>query len=116
MEFVSEIGKQQWYKHGESSLNQGYVTSMKWYDENTLALSLSNGTLQMNDLRMKQGTGDQCVCSPCSLATKVDGAIWDTALWRGSAGVLIVSAEDSGRITLFDPRMAGVEPYVLMVN
>ena len=45
VEFIGEIGKQQLYKPGGSSLNMGYVTSLKWYDENTLALSLTNGTI-----------------------------------------------------------------------
>jgi WD40 repeat protein len=45
VEFITEIGKQQFFKPGGSSLNLGHVTSLKWYDENTLALSLTNGTL-----------------------------------------------------------------------
>lgn len=104
-EFISEIGKNQLYKHGGSSLNMGHVTSIKWYDENVLALSMSNGTIQFNDIRIKQGTAEDSVCSACSLITKVEGAIWDTALWNSPSGVMLVAAEDSGRVTLIDPRM-----------
>ena len=45
VEFVTEINKSKLYKPGGSSLNQGYVTSLKWYNENVLALALTNGTL-----------------------------------------------------------------------
>ncbi len=45
VEFITEINKTKLYKPGGSSLNSGYVTSLKWYDENTLALALTNGTL-----------------------------------------------------------------------
>ena len=115
VEFITEIGKDQLNKNGGSSLDLGYVTSMKWYDENVLAMSLSNGTIQMNDIRIKQGQGADSICSPNNLTSKTVGAIWDTALWRESSGVKIISAEDSGRITLTDPRMAGSEPIVLTV-
>ena len=94
----------------------GYVTSLKWYDENVLALSLTNGTLQFNDIRIKQGSGDQTFCSGCSVVSKVDGPIWDTALWRSQSGVNFICAEDSGRVTLVDPRMAGVVPFELFVS
>jgi WD40 repeat protein len=45
VEFIAEIGKQQLYKPGGSSLNIGEITSLKWFDENVLALSLTNGTI-----------------------------------------------------------------------
>ena len=116
VEFITEIGKAQLFKPGGSVLNQGYVTALRWYDENTLTLSLTNGTLQFNDIRIKQGKGDETLCSACSLVAKVEGPIWDTALWRNQAGVNIICAEDSGRVTLVDPRMAGKDPIVLTVN
>jgi WD40 repeat protein len=116
VEFITEIGKAQLFKPGGSVLNQGYVTALRWYDENTLTLSLTNGTLQFNDIRIKQGKGDETLCSACSLVAKVEGPIWDTALWRNQAGVNIIFAEDSGRVTLVDPRMAGKDPIVLTVN
>lgn len=53
VEFITEIGKSQLFKPGGSALNIGYITSLKWYDENVLALSLTNGTLQFNDIRIK---------------------------------------------------------------
>lgn len=115
MELITEIGREQLFKVGGSSLNKGQITSLKWYDENVLALSLTNGTLQLNDIRIKTGK-DDTLCSPCTLAAKVDGAIWDTALWRASSGVMIIAAEDSGRVTLIDPRNAGAEPIVLTVR
>jgi hypothetical protein len=109
VEFVTEIGKSSIYRANGSSLNLGHYTSLKWFDENTLAMSLTNGTLQMNDIRIKQGEGDTSICKESQLAYKVKdgGAIWDTALWRGASGVMIVCAEDSGKVTLVDPRNPG---------
>jgi hypothetical protein len=93
------------------------VTSLKWYDENVITFSSSNGTLQLNDIRIKQGSAIETVSSNCSLVSKAEGAIWDTALWRNGTTTMIVSAEDSGRITLSDPRMLeGVVPIVLTVS
>ena len=45
VEFLTEIGKTQLYKHGGSTLNIGQISSLKWYDENVLAMSLTNGSL-----------------------------------------------------------------------
>jgi len=50
------------------------------------------------------------------LITKVDGPIWDTALWKASSGIMIIAAEDSGRVSMIDPRMAGAEPLILTVK
>lgn len=114
-ELVTEIGKQQFHKVGGSTLNLGYVTSLKWYDENVLALAFSNGTLQLNDIRIKQGTGEST--SACSLLWNSEGGpIWDIDLWRDQSGVKIVTAEDSGNVSLIDPRMASAAPIVLTVS
>lgn len=115
VEFIAEIGKTQLYKPGGSSLNIGSVTSLKWYDENVLALSMTNGTIQLNDIRIKQSGESETVCNACTLVSKVDGPVWDTALWRAASGVMLVTAEDSGRLTLVDPRMTA-HPLVLAVS
>lgn len=88
----------------------GYVTSMKWFDENVLALSTSSGALLMNDIREKTGTGDTSKCKKCTKLWTVDGAaIWDVALWRDQSGVKLITADDSGAVSLIDPRMDSVQ-------
>lgn len=73
---------------------------------------MTNGTIQLNDIRIKQSGDSETVCNACSLVSKVDGPVWDTALWRAASGVMLVTAEDSGRLTLVDPRMTA-QPLVL---
>lgn len=118
VEFVTEIGKSSLFRVNGSGLNLGYYTSLKWFDENTLALSLSNGTLQMNDIRIKQGEGDTSMCKESQLSYKIKdgGAIWDTALWKDASGVKVICAEDSGKITLIDPRNTEQAPITLIVS
>jgi hypothetical protein len=53
VELVTEISTGALHRLNGSSLNLGTITSLKWYDENTVALSLTNGTLQLNDIRLK---------------------------------------------------------------
>lgn len=53
VELVTEISAGALHRLNGSSLNLGTITSVKWYDENTVALSLTNGTLQLNDIRLK---------------------------------------------------------------
>ncbi len=45
VQYIAEIGKQQLFKPGGSLLNIGEITSLKWYDENVVAFSLTNGTV-----------------------------------------------------------------------
>jgi hypothetical protein len=106
VEFITEIGKQQ-LKTCASGLNIGHVTSLNWYDENVLALSTTSGTLMFNDLREKQGEGDNSICKPSKFIWRTEGGpIWDTALWRDPSGIKIITAEDSGDVSVIDPRRA----------
>jgi len=114
VELITEIEKGSLNK-GNS---QGAITSLKWFDENTVAFSMTNGSLQLNDIRIKQKSeATPKLASQCSLVYKTEeGPIWDTALWRSPAGTFFVCAEDSGKVTLVDPRKIDQAPTLLHVS
>ena len=68
VEFLSDVGPDQ-FKHG-SNLHTGGITATKWYEENVLVMSLSNGTVQLKDIREKES-------HKCMLLAQSDSAIWD---------------------------------------
>lgn len=71
---------------------------MKWLEEDVVVMSLSDGTLQVKDIRENDTAN-------CGLLHRTDCAIWDVALNVQSAtGNQIIIAEDSGKVKCIDPR------------
>ena len=63
-----------------------------------IVMGLTDGTLQMKDLRTKQEE------KPSLLTKRADSAIFDVGLWIASSGVKVIVAEDSGCVRMIDPR------------
>ena len=85
------------YQFNQSAfLRLGKVTAAKWYDENSVIVALTDGSVQLKDVSVNKK--DKCL-----EVYKTDCSINDMVIWISKQGLRVIVAEDSGKVKIFDP-------------